>query len=173
MLTIILLLPNVSCERVTVQPSGNSNTNSRFVTWPQSTNKVAITVQCSSYRAKLGIFWSEDTVQGFVELLGLDKDVRVHCKDAGKKNWYGGEIWYHPVSKSGPCLENTGPTDTLIIEWTQKGVKLMRDKDLILSREWKSTDGHCLKKAAFWRLQNYGNAPVTGQDFLGTLFKLT
>jgi hypothetical protein len=110
----------------------------------------------------------DETVQGAVELEDPDKKLMVFCKDGGKKDWHGGERWYHPVSKSRPCFENTGTTDTLIIEWTQKGVKLMRDEDVILSREWKSTDGHCLKKAAFWRLQNYGNAAVTGQDFLGT-----
>jgi hypothetical protein len=130
---------------------------------------VAITVQCSSYKAKLRVFLSEDTVLGAVALLGKDNDTMVYCKDAGKKDWYGGERWYYPVSKSGPCHENTGPTDSLIIEWTQKGVKLMRDKDVILSREWKSTDGNCLKKTVFWKLQNFGIEPVIGQDVLGTL----
>ena len=58
---------------------------------------------------------------------------------------------------SRPCKEVTGTKDPLTIEWTDKGVKLMRDEEVIISQVWGPTDGDCFsQKTAYWRIQNYG-----------------
>ena len=111
---------------------------------------------------------SDNSEQGFVELLGKYQVISVYCKEAGRKNWYSGELWQHPAGNSGPCRRAVGSTDRLIVEWTQEGVKLMRDEEIIMSRTWGPTGGNCLEKTAYWRVQNYGSTVISAESFLGT-----
>lgn len=73
------------------------------------------------------------------------------------------------LENSKPCGSNRN-TDSLIVEWTQEGVKLLREEKVIVSKKWSSTDGRCLKKAKFWRIQNYGTTVISGESIQGTNF---
>ena len=160
LLLCILILPSSYC--VTVQPKVKSD----WITWPGSTNKVALTVRCPSYWVKFSLRQSYNHEAGFVQL-GSGK-INIYCNGAGRKNWYGGENWGHwPAYNLRLCSGNTGSTDTVIIEWTQRGVKVIRNEVVIVSRNWQSNYGYCLEKAEFWRLQNYGSTVISGESVLG------
>ena len=164
LLLLSLLVPLSLC--VTVQPSEGYPKSSEQI-WPASSNKVAITVKCPSHKVKCSIVLLDKTEQGNVVLRGKDGKMSVFCKDAGDKKTYDGEIRWYPADNRGPCY--TGESETLIIEWTEVGVKVLRDDEVILSQEWGPTDGHCLKETGFWRIQNYGNTVISGESILGTL----
>ena len=151
---------------VTVQPSEGNPKSSEQI-WPVSSNKVAITVKCPSHSVKCTVFLLDKTVQGNVALRGKDGKMSILCKDAGDKTTYGGEMWWYPAGNREPCY--TGESETLSIEWTEVGVKVMRGDEVILSQEWGPTDGHCLKETGFWRIQNYGDTVISGESILGTL----
>ena len=156
-------------DRVVVQPSSDDNPESRPVAWPESTNKVAITVQCPDHKVKLSIWMPDHSAQGSVSVFGRYAPyIRVYCRYAGRKNWYEGELWKHPAGTSGPCMGNVGTTDMLIVKWTQEEVKLMRNKEVIVHQMWGPTDGNCLKKSAFWRIQNYGTTVTEAESVSGT-----
>ena len=165
-LLLYLLMPSIS-HSVTVHPSNSSDPDSEDVLWPESTNKVAITVQCPNHKLKFSVGQPD---QGNVILRGANESISLFCKDAGSKRFYDGERWFYSVDSSGPCKGAVGSTDTLIIEWTQEGVKLMRDEEIIISRTWGPTDGHCLKKTASWRIRNSGSTVISGKSVLGTRF---
>ena len=168
MVLVILLIPSSSSGRVTVQPSKGNPQLSAQVTWPESTNSVATTFQCSGYQLKLTLYL-ENTESGFIELQGRSKPIRVYCKDAGDKKWFDGTRWFHDVGNSGMC--NTGQTETLIIQWTQEKVKVMKGNEVIMSQKWGPTDGHCLEKTMFWTLTNFGDTVVSAENILiGTYF---
>ena len=164
LLLLSLLVPLSLC--VTVQPSGGFPKSSEQI-WPVSSNKVAITVKCPSHKVKCSIVLLDKTEQGNVVLWGKDENISVYCKDAGDKNYWGGERRWYPAGNRGPCY--TGESETLSIEWTEVGVKVLRGDEVILSQEWGPTDGHCLKETGFWRIQNYGNTVISGESILGTL----
>ena len=164
---LLLLLLFSSSRSVTVKPSDISSPSSDWIAWPESTSKVAITVQCPKHMAKFKLKSADNSEQGFVELQGINQDISVYCKEAGSKTWENGEVWQHPEGDSGPCKGVVGSIDTLIVEWTQEGVKLMRDEEIIMSRTWSPTDGHCLKKTAYWRVQNYGSTVISAESVLG------
>ena len=151
---------------VTVQPSGGFPKSFEQI-WPVSSNKVTITVKCPSHTVKCTVLLLDKTEQGNVVLRGKDGKMSVFCKDAGDKKTYDGEIRWYPAGNRGPCY--TGESETLIIEWTEVGVKVLRGDEVILSQGWGQTDGHCLKETGFWRIQNYGNTVVSGESILGTL----
>ena len=165
---LLHLLSLSSSRRVTVQPSDSSSPTSDWIAWPQSTSKVAITVQCPNHQVKVALLMPDYSEQGFVELLGKYQDISVYCKEAGRKNWYSGEMWKYSAGSSGPCTGNVGSTDTLIVEWTQEGVKLMRDEEIIMSRTWDLTGGNCLEKTGYWNIQNLGSTVISAESFLGT-----
>ena len=163
---LIHLLIIYSSESVTVQPAPG-NPASDLVPWPELTNKVLITFQCPRHHVKFSLSSSSNALIGNVELYGTGKAVGVFCKGAGSKSWYDGEKWSHSVGATGPCTGITGPEDTLTIEWTDTGVKLMRDEEVIISQVWGSTDGNCLsEKTAYWRIQNYGSTVISARNYL-------
>ena len=162
---LLYLLILSSSDTVTVRPSSES----KKVEWPEATNKVAVIVKCPKHVAKINIFMPEGTTQGSVILRDRNREIiAIYCKNAGRKNYYQGEIWRYPSGSSGPCKGNMGSTDTLIVEWTQEGVKLMRDEEIIFSRTWTPTDGNCLEKTGFWSLKNYGSSVISAAIVLGT-----
>ena len=108
----------------------------------------------------------DGSVQGTLLFRGKDENISVYCNDAGDKNYWGGERRWYPAGNRGPCY--TGESETLIIEWTEVGVKVLRGDEVILSQEWGPTDGHCLKETGFWRIQNIGTTVVSGESILGT-----
>ena len=144
-----------SSDSVTVQPASLGNSPvSNWVPWPDSTNKVFMTVQCPSHNVKFSPSSSSNAEIGFLELYGTGQDIGVFCMGTRKT--------LHPVGAKGPCAGITGRKDTLMIEWTDTGVKLMRDEEVIISQVWGSTDGDCLtKKTAYWRIQNYGSTVIS------------
>ena len=167
-LLLLYLLAISSSQRVMVKPSCCGKFPiSDWITWPESTSKVAITVQCPNHKTKVKLKTPDNSNQGFVELYGKNRDISVYCREAGRKNWYSGEIWFYRAGNSGPCKGAVGSTDTLIVEWTQEGVKLMRDEEIILSQTWGLTGGNCLKKTAYWRVQNYGSTVISAESVLG------
>ena len=164
---IIHLLMTTSSDSVTLQPSPGNYPASRWIPWPESTNKVLIIIQCPNHRLKFSPSTKSHGGIGFLELFGTGTAVRVFCKGAGSKSWYDGEKWSHSVGATGPCTGITGPEDTLMIEWTDTGVKLMRDEEVIISQVWGSTDGDCLsKKSTYWRIQNYGSTVISARNYL-------
>ena len=165
---ILHLLQFSSSQGVTVKPSDISSPSSDWIAWPESSSKVAITVQCPKHMAKFKLKSADNSEQGFVELQGIYQDISVYCKEAGSKNWENGEVWQHPEGDSGPCKGVVGSIDTLIVEWTQEGVKLMRDEEIIMSRTWGPKGGNCLKKTAYWSVQNHGTTVISAVIFLGT-----
>ena len=157
-LTIYLLMIS-SSDSVTVQPSP-SRPVSDLVPWPEFSNKVFITVQCSGHHAvKFSPSSSSNSEIGFLELYGTGQDIGVFCTGAKKK--------LHPPGATGPCKEVTGTKDTLTIEWTDTGVKLMRDEEVIISQVWGPNDGDCFsEKTAYWRIQNYGSTVISARNYL-------
>ena len=139
---------------MTVQPASFGNFPvSKLVSWPESTNKVFITVQCPSHKVKFSPSSSRDAEIGFLELYGTGQDVGVFCTGTKKT--------LHPVGPTGPCTGITGTKDTLTIEWTDKGVQLMREEEVIISQVWEPTDGYCIsEKSAHWSIKNYGSTVV-------------
>jgi len=166
LLLLSLLVPLSLC--VTVQPSSTgSDPKSSPQTWPISSNRVAITIKCPSHYVKLSPLLPDGSVQGTLLFRGKDENISVYCNDAGDKNYWGGERRWYPAGNRGPCY--TGESETLIIEWTEVGVKVLRGDEVILSQEWGPTDGHCLKETGFWRIQNYGDTVISEESILGTL----
>ena len=159
-----------SIGSVTVPSSNSSNPFSEDEVWPEDSNKVAITVRCPNHHVKFILQKPGVPDQGNVILRGENGSISVFCKDAGDKDYYEGEIKTYPVNRTGPwpCRGNVGSTDTLIVEWTQEGLKLMRDEKIILSRTWGSTDGHCRKKPVSWRIQNWGSTVILAESVVGT-----
>ena len=94
------------------------------------------------------------------------KDMLIHCKDGGAKNWYGGNLITISTRNWGIC--SSGTTNTLIIERTSVTLKILRSGGVVFSRNWATTDGKCLLEAALWRLQNYGTTVLTAESVLGT-----
>ena len=162
------LLITVSSENVTVHPSANSNPFSVWMTWPQSTNKVALTIQCSSYDPKLNFKMSDGFTIGMLELKSYRKILNIHCKQGGTSNWNGGNLLKFSTRNWGIC--NSGTSETLIIERTSATLKIMRGDVLVFSRNWEATDGKCLSEAAFWRLQNYGTTILSARSILGKAY---
>ena len=158
-----------STDTITVEPSSSNKPESEKEEWPEATNKVAVEVQCPMHIAKIRLFMPDKTVQGNVVISGKNGDfMKIYCKYAGTRSYFEGENWEYPVGSSGPCRNNVGSTDTLIVERTQEGVKLMRDEEIIMSRTWSLTDGNCLEKTGFWSIQNWGTTVISGENVLGT-----
>ena len=156
-----------SCESVTVQPSSSRFPYSFQVTWPKS-SKVTITVQCPSHFARILLYLPDESLKGTMILkFGV---ISIWCKDAGSMDFYGGEKREYAVESSGPCTDDTVPSETVIIEWTQTGVKVVRNEELIVSREWGATDGSCLKKTGYWKIQNRGSTVISGENVQGIRF---
>ena len=149
-----------SSDSVTVQPASLGNSPvSNWVPWPESTNKVFMTVQCPIHNVKFSPSSSSKAEIGFMQLYGTGTAVGVFCTGAKKT--------LHPVVASRPCKEVTGTKDTLTIEWTDTGVKLMRDEEVIISQVWGPTDGDCFsEKTAYWRIQNYGLTVISAHNYL-------
>ena len=173
-LQVVLPLMLSSSHNVTVPSSSWSNPVSKVVVWPKVTNKVAIKVQCPDHQVKFILLMADSTVKGWVILRGKNSDtLSVFCKDAGDKQDYGGKVWKYPAGKLGPCRGNVGSTHTLVVKWTLEGMQLIRDEKIVISRTWGSNDGHCLKKTAFWRAQNYGSSAFSAEIVLGTWCRST
>ena len=158
----------VSDKQVTVHPSSTSNPFSVWITWPQSTNKVASTIQCSGYQSKVDFKTSDGVTMGMVEMKSYTKQLWIHCKEGGTKDWYGGNKLIFSTRSWGIC--RSGTTDTLIIERTALALKIWRGDEEVFSRNWAATDGKCLLKAGFWRLQNFGNTVLSAWSILGTVY---
>ena len=167
---LLINLLMVSSETVTVQPaSRNKFPSSVWLSWPRSTNKAALTIQCSSYDLKVTFLSSDGFAIGAIEIKSPQKELWIYCNEGGTKDWYGGNLLTFPTDNWGIC--SSGTTETLIIERTSKRLNIMRDDDVVVfSRNWAATDGKCLLKAGFWRLQNYGTTVVSAKSILGIEF---
>ena len=165
---LMMKLLTVSSENVTVHPSSNSNPASVWMTWPQSTNRVALTIQCSSYQLKLTFKMSNGFSIGMLELKSYWKVLQIHCKEGGTSNWYGGNLLQFSTRNWGIC--NSGTSETLIIERTSARLKILSGDLVVFSRNWAATDGKCLSEAAFWRLQNYGTTILSARSILGKAY---
>ena len=156
---LLYLLILSSSGSVTVPPSRSDHQvpASDWIAWPES-NKVAITVQCPNHVVQLLLSKIDNTEAKYVGLRGKDAYIWTRC----------GDVWLeHPAGISGPCRGNVGSTDTLILEWTQEGVKLMRDEEIILSQTWGPTYRSCLEKINFWRIKNHGSTVISAKSILG------
>ena len=155
-------------RKVTVHPSSTSQPVSVWLTWPQSTNKVALTIPCPSYRPKVTFKTSDGFHIGMVEIKSFEKQLWIHCKEGGTKDWYGGNKLIFSTRSWGIC--RSGTTDTLIIERTALTLKIWRGDEVVFSRNWAATDGKCLSEAGFWRLQNFGNTVLSAWSILGKVY---
>ena len=155
----------VSSEKITVQPSTTSNPISAWMTWPQSTNRIELTFQCSTYQPKISFRTSSGGSLGFFEVRSSSRVLFVHCKEGGRKDWYGGNIRRFRTKRWGIC--RSGISETLIIERTSVVLKIMRAGFEVFSRNWAGNDGRCLLEAGFWRLENYGKTVVSAGSVLG------
>ena len=165
---LLINLIVVSSDKVTVQPSSTNNPFSAWVTWPQSTNKVAVTIQCPNFLPKVVLKTLDGFDLGTVAFTGPTywKQLVVHCKEGGAKDWFGGNRLKFWTWRWGMC--RSGSSETFIIEWTTVRLKITRwDNVEVFSRNWAATDGKCLLKAGFWRLQNYGTTVVSAKSVLG------
>ena len=109
---------------------------------------------------------SDEAGIGMIEIRSSMKDMLIHCKDGGAKNWYGGNLITISTTNWGIC--SSGTTNTLIIERTSVALKILRSGGVVFSRNWATTDGKCLLEAGLWRLQNYGTTVLTAESVLGT-----
>ena len=158
----------VSSEKITVQPSSTGNPVSAWITWPQSTNKLATKIQCSNYHLKIAFKASEGVDLGMFEISRSRRQLWIHCIEGGKKDWYGGSLLKFSTWSWGIC--RSGTSETLLIERTSVALKIMRGYVEVFSRNWAATDGRCLLKAGFWRLQNYGTTILSARSILGTYY---
>ena len=167
---LLMKLLTVSSENVTVHPSLNSNPFyfSVWITWPQSTNKVALTIQCSSYQPKVDFRVSDGSEIGMLELISANKILQIHCKQGGTRYWYGGNLLQFSTRNWGIC--NSGTSETLIIERTSARLRIMMGDVLVFNRNWAATDGKCLSEAGFWRIINYGRTVVSAESILGKAY---
>ena len=160
----------VSSEKVTVEPSSTSFPVSVWITWPQSTNKVTLTIRCSSYKLKVTFKSLDGVGLGMAEISSEQRELWIHCSEGGNKGWYGGNLLTFSTTDWGIC--SSGTTETLIIERTSERLEIMRgDDEVVFRRNWAETDGKCLLKAGFWRLQNYGTTVVSAKSILGKSYR--
>ena len=158
----------ISSEKVTVRPSSTSNPVSAWITWPQSTNKVTSKIQCFNYHLKIAFKTLEGIDLGMFEIIGRRRKLFIHCKEGGKKDWFGGNYLKFSTWSWGIC--RSGTSETLIMERTSERLKIMREDVMVFSRNWAATDGRCLLEAGFWRLQNYGTTILSAWSILGTYY---
>ena len=157
----------VSSKKVTVEPSKTSNPASAWMTWPQSTNKIELTFQCSDYQPKVSFLPSSGGGSiGMFEVRSFSEELFVYCKEGGRKDWYGGNIRKFSTRGWGMCPSGT-LTETLIIERTSVALKIMRAGFEVFSWNWAEDDGKCLLEAALWRLSNLGSTVVSAGSILG------
>ena len=84
---LIHLLMIYSSDSVTVQPSARDNyPASDWVPWPESTNKVVITVQCPVHAVKFSPSSSSKAEIGFMQLYGTGTAVGVFCTGAKRRS---------------------------------------------------------------------------------------
>ena len=168
-LLLMSFLLVVTREKVVVEPSSTSNPYSKSVwmTWPQSTNKTALTLTCPSYHAKLEFQTSDGIYIGMVVVKNFNRKLLLHCRDEETKikNWSKGNLLRFSTKNWGIC--SSGATDTLIIERTSVRLKIMRGDVELFNREWEPSDGKCLLGAGFWRLENLGTTSVSAASVLG------
>ena len=156
-----------AARKVTVQPSETSRPTSVWISWPQSTNKVALTIQCSRYQPKFEFKTSNGLDIGMVEMKS-PYSLFIHCKEGGRKNWFGGNFLSFSTRSWGMC--RYGTSETLLIERTSERLKIMREDVVVFSRNWAATDGRCLLEAGFWRLDNYGTTVISAESILGKAY---
>ena len=98
------------------------------------------------------------------------RDILIHCKGGGEKDWYGGNELVFSTKDWEIC--SSGSSDTLIIERTSTTLKLTQAEGCVemFRRGWAADDGKCLSDTGFWRLQNYGTTVLTAESVLGTVF---
>ncbi|KAL5266359.1 hypothetical protein ACHWQZ_G003697 [Mnemiopsis leidyi] len=147
----LLLLNLVASEKVTVYPSSTSSPASDWITWPQSTNKIALTIQCSSYHLKMAFQMLEGDSIGMFEIISTNKDLLIHCKEGGARNWYDGNLLTFPTTSWGIC--SSGTSETLTIERTSVKLEIMKGGVVVFRRKWAADDGKCLLDAAMRLLQ--------------------
>ena len=160
----------ISTKKVTVQPSATSNPASVWITWPLSTNKVTMTIECSSYHAKVILKTSDGVEIGMMEMKKYANEVPafwVHCREGGNKDWYGGKLLTFPTAPWGICTSET--TEKLIMEWTPVELKVMKSDVELFSRKWSATEGRCLLEPGFWNLQNIGSTVASAESILGMI----
>ena len=160
----------VSSEKVIVQPSTTFNPISAWMTWPQSTNRIELTFQCSTYKYKISLRTSSGGSLGYFSSRSSGKQLRLHCKEGGRADWYGGNLRTFSTKRWGICRSGI-LTETLIIERTSVLMKIMRAGIEVFSRNWAKKDGRCLLEAGFWRLENYGKTVVSAGSVLGIFSK--
>ena len=162
----LILLDLSSSEKVTVYPSSTSDPASDWITWPQSTNKIALTIQCSSYNPKVAFQMLEGgSMQGMFVIRSTYKDLLIHCREGGARDWNDGNLLTFPTTSWGIC--SSGTSETLTIERTSVIMKIMKGDVVVFRRKWAADDGKCLLDAGFWRLQNYGTTVVSAESVLG------
>ena len=156
-----------STKKVTVEPSTTSNRYpaSAWMTWPQSTNKIELTFQCSTYQPKVSLLTSSGGSLGFFEVRNFSNELFVYCKEGGTEDWYGGNIRRFPTKSWGIC--SSGTSETLIIERTSVVLKIMRAGFEVFSWNWGADDGRCQLEAGFWRLANFGRTVISAGSILG------
>ena len=93
-LLLYLIVPSIS-HSVTVQPSNSSDPDSEDVLWPESTNKVAITVQCLKHHSKFSLGQPD---QGNVTLCGANGSISQFCKMlVVRGSMLAGVLWWRMV----------------------------------------------------------------------------